>query len=135
MKTFYVREQATGEKITSPGEVYESLKNLGQADQESVWIIGYSAQNREIYRECVFLGGVAASIVDPKIVFKRLLLRDCAHFIMVHNHPGGNPQPSDADHALTQQLKFGGKLLAIDLLDHLIIGENTYYSMQEHSGI
>ena len=121
MKTFYVREQSTGKLIHNPAEVALSFASLANADQESLWVIGCNGANKEIYRECIFLGGGNASIVDSRILFKRLLMKDCSSFILVHNHPGGSTEPSEADKSLTKRIISGAEILGLTFLDHLII--------------
>lgn len=73
-------------------------------------------------------GGISACLVDPKIVFATALKGKASGIIMAHNHPSGNLKPSNADIALTEKLKEGGKLLDIQVLDHLIVTPQTFYS-------
>ena len=127
----YIKEKASGERINKPEQVFEILKNIGSADQESVWLIGLNTANKEIFRDCIFLGGLNSAAVDPKIFFRRLLNSGCCSFIMAHNHPSGSLNPSPEDVKLTEQLKQGAKILDLEFLDHLIIGENHFYSMKE----
>ena len=135
MKTFYVRERASGSRISCAQEVWEENRAIGWADQETAWIIGYNGKNREIYRECLFMGGAGASIVDPSIVFKRLLVKDCRSFILLHNHPSDDPDPSNSDREITRRLLKGAEILGIKFLDHIIICEQGFYSFQEHGGL
>ena len=130
-KKYYVREEAQA-KVSSPQDVYASLKPITNADQESIWVLGYSIGNVEIYRECIFLGGIDACNCDPRILFKRLLTHDCSAFIMVHNHPGGTSGPSEEDKSVTKRLKDGGAILGIIMLDALIVSDLGYYSFKEH---
>lgn len=130
-KSFYVSEKATAKKISSAQDVYENLKDIGNADQETFWVIGYTAGNIEVYRECVFIGGINSATIDPKIIFKRLLINDCSRFIISHNHPGGEVMPSEADLYITRKLVLGGELLGIMLFDHIIIGQDKYFSFSE----
>jgi DNA repair protein RadC len=127
--TFYVKERAISKKIIeSPREVYKRMKNLTKADQESFWVIAFNHSNKEIYHECLFIGGIAQVVVDPIIIFKRLFTIGASSFIVVHNHPGGNCIPSDNDKSTTDKIKDISKIVGIKLLDHIIISDDGYYS-------
>jgi DNA repair protein RadC len=73
-------------------------------------------------------GGITATVVDPRLIFKKALEESAVSIIISHNHPSGSPQPSKADEALTQKIKEGAGLLDIRLLDHIIVGEKGYFS-------
>jgi DNA repair protein RadC len=76
-------------------------------------------------------GGVTGTVVDPKLIFATAIKANACGFIMAHNHPSGNLQPSQADIDLTKRMKEGGKLLEIQLLDHIIITTEGYFSFTE----
>jgi DNA repair protein RadC len=77
-------------------------------------------------------GGIASTLVDSRIIFKKALqTKGCCSVILAHNHPSGSVQPSSADKDLTQKIKNGGKLMEISVLDHLIIGDKTYFSFAD----
>ena len=76
-------------------------------------------------------GGLAASIVEPRIVFRRAILANAASIICVHNHPSGNPEPSREDVQITAQLAEAGRVLGIPLQDHIIIAGDGYTSLAE----
>ena len=130
MKTFYIRESATGKKIAGAEDVYESIKEIGKADQETLWVIGYSGNNTENYRECIFMGGMNHATVDMKILFKRLLTHDCHSFTITHNHPSNDCTPSENDKTLTRAIELAALTLDIKFLDHLIICESNYLSFR-----
>jgi len=132
MITLRVKETATGGQINSPRDVYESIKEIGQADQETFWVIGYNEIHKEVFRKCLFMGGINHTTVDPKIVFKRLLLYGASSWIALHNHPSGKAYPSTDDLVITENLRKGSEILGLKMLDHLIIGDNTFYSFAEH---
>jgi DNA repair protein RadC len=73
-------------------------------------------------------GGITATIVDPRLIFKKALEESAVSIIISHNHPSGSPQPSKADEALTQKIKEGAGYLDIRLLDHIIVGDKGYFS-------
>jgi DNA repair protein RadC len=76
-------------------------------------------------------GGVSGTVADPKIIFSSALKANCSSLILVHNHPSGNLQPSQADLKLTNNLVQAGKYLEIPVLDHLIISSESYFSMSD----
>jgi len=82
-----------------------------------------------VHREVVAIGTVDASIVHPREVFRPALEHAASAVILVHNHPSGNAEPSKADKQITKQLKEAGKLMGIELLDHVIVTESGYRSV------
>jgi DNA repair protein RadC len=76
-------------------------------------------------------GGQAGTVADPKKIFKMALDQNAAYIILCHNHPSGNLRPSDADIRLTRKMKEAGQLLDLPVLDHLIIGDEKYYSFAD----
>jgi DNA repair protein RadC len=119
-------------KFTDPAVVFEEVQALKDADQESLWVLGVDAKNKVRCKTMIHLGGLDNCSVDPKIVFKRLIVSSSTSFILVHNHPSGNPEPSHDDIRLTTALKEGSKILDIKFLDHVIVGE-TYFSFRERN--
>ncbi|HXF83400.1 MAG TPA: JAB domain-containing protein, partial [bacterium] len=79
----------------------------------------------------VAVGGLASAPVHPREVFKDAIRRSAAAVILVHNHPSGDPEPSRDDLLITEQLRAAGRLVGIEVLDHLIIGERTFVSLRE----
>ncbi len=132
---FYVKEAPIDKRqINCPQVIYERMKELAKADQESFWSIGFNGRNKEIYHECLFIGGIDQCLVDYRILFKRLLVVGASTFIIVHNHPGGDcAPPSKEDINLTYQIERGSKILGLGFLDHIIISDDGYYSFKEHS--
>ena len=130
----YNRTEPDGPKVTQAIDLVKFLRPLYDPDlevRERFFIVGVSRSNN--IRSCfeVGAGGCAGCVVDPKLVFSRLLLDNCAAFVCSHNHPSGNPAPSMADKNLTRTLKDGGKLLDIAMLDHIIITSDKYKSFAE----
>ena len=77
------------------------------------------------------IGDLTRSIVTPRESFKAAILASACSLIFAHNHPSGDPEPSEADITVTNTLKDAGKLLGIPVFDHIIVGNNTYYSFKE----
>jgi DNA repair protein RadC len=100
-------------------------------DREQFLICGLDAKHRVIGINIVSIGSLTLAIVHPREVFKALILMNAAAFLCVHNHPSSDPTPSPEDRVLTQRLRHGAELLGITLLDHLVLGEASYYSFAD----
>jgi DNA repair protein RadC len=84
-----------------------------------------------IAKETISIGSLSASIVHPRELFKAAIKRSSASIIVAHNHPSGNPIPSSEDIQITKRLVESGNIIGIDVLDHIIIGGNQFYSLKE----
>ncbi len=121
-------------QITSSKDAYELLAvQVEDLPHEEFWILLLNRANRVIAREQISAGGIAGTVVDPKVIFNKALSHLASSIILCHNHPSGNLRPSQADRAITKKLKEAGKLLDIAVLDHLIIAGNRYYSFADES--
>lgn len=122
---------ASNIKISSPESVLKLVKNrLKGKKKEHFLIVLLDIRNHPIDVRTVSIGSLDSSIVHPREVFKEAISYSAASVIFVHNHPSGDPEPSGDDIQLTRQLAEAGKLLGIEVLDHLIICDNTYLSMK-----
>jgi DNA repair protein RadC len=99
--------------------------------QEEFKIMLLNRANRVLGIVDISQGGMSGTVVDPKVVFAAAIKSASSQIILVHNHPSGNLKPSEADINLTRKLKEGGKLLDIEVLDHLIITKDGYLSLAE----
>ncbi|WP_113387191.1 RadC family protein, partial [Bacillus pumilus] len=90
-----------------------------------------NTKNQVLHKHTVFIGSLNSSIVHPREIFKEAFKRSAASFICVHNHPSGDPTPSREDIEVTQRLFECGKLIGIQLLDHLVIGDQKFVSLKE----
>lgn len=119
-------------KITSSLEVFELLKpDLMDISHEEFWVLLLNRANRVIKKQLISQGGVAGTVADPKIIFKMALEELASGIILAHNHPSGNLTPSQADIELTKKLKEAGKLLEVQVLDHVIIANQKYFSFAD----
>ncbi|PKP03020.1 MAG: hypothetical protein CVU14_02435, partial [Bacteroidetes bacterium HGW-Bacteroidetes-9] len=98
---------------------------------EGFWVLCLNRANRRISLQNVSEGGQAGTVADPKKIFKMALDQNAASIILCHNHPSGNLKPSDADIRLTKKLKDAGLMLDMPVIDHLIIGDEKYYSFAD----
>ncbi|MBB5324568.1 DNA repair protein RadC [Anoxybacillus tepidamans] len=99
--------------------------------QEHFVAIYLNTKNQVIHRKTVFIGSLNASIVHPREVFKEAIKRSAASIICAHNHPSGDPTPSREDIEVTRRLAECGRIIGIELLDHLIIGDQKFISLKE----
>jgi DNA repair protein RadC len=100
-------------------------------EQEHFVCLYLNTKNQVIARETIFKGSLNASIVHPREVFKEAFRRSASSIICLHNHPSGDPTPSREDIEVTKRLVECGKIIGIELLDHIIIGEHKYVSLKE----
>ena len=124
---FYFGEPAEGAAFLMP--------RLRYAAKEQFVVILLDAKNKVIGTEVVSEGSLSTSIVHPRDVFQPAILQNAAAIAVAHNHPSGDPTPSAEDRELTQTLLEAGRALCIPVLDHLIIGDGTYYSFEEDGAL
>jgi len=119
-------------QIRSSKDAFELLApHLSDKKNEEFWII-YLKKNRVGGTVQISQGGLDASLVDIRLLMKLLLEKEATAFIMAHNHPSGNQQPSESDIQLTGRVKEAAKLMNLQLLDHLIVTGKDYYSFIDH---
>ncbi|MED3791058.1 DNA repair protein RadC [Niallia alba] len=117
--------------IRSPEDAYNYLNEMKYLHQEHFVVIGLNTKSEVLFKETVFIGSLNASIVHPRETFKHLIRRSCASAIVAHNHPSGQPDPSREDIEVTKRLSEAGKIIGIDILDHIIVGAQSYISLKE----
>ena len=122
--------------VRSPKDVYDLVRaDMEFLQVEHFDVIGLSTKNHVIFKENISIGSLNASIVHPREAFKGLIRRSCAACILVHNHPSSDASPSEEDILLTKKLVECGKLIGIEVLDHIIVGADGggYTSLKEQS--
>ena len=118
--------------IRSPQDVANLLSaEMGFLDQEHLRVLVMSTKNEVKGIHEVYIGNVNASIIRVAELFRPAIRENCPSMIVVHNHPSGDPSPSVDDILVTRKIVSGGKMLDIELLDHIIIGGQGYVSMKE----
>lgn len=118
--------------IGSPQDAYNFMRSrLEHLQVEEFHVIGLNTKNTVVFENTVSIGSLNSSIVTPRETFQMLIRRHCAGAIVAHNHPSGEPKPSNEDISLTETLSESGKILGIPILDHVIIGHGKYYSFKE----
>ena len=119
--------------LSCPQDVAELLMpRLRYAVKEQFIVILLNGKNKVIGTEVISEGSLSSSIVHPREVYASALLHHAAAIMVAHNHPSGDPKPSDEDREITSLLVRSGKVLGIPLVDHIVIGDGTYYSFQEN---
>ena len=123
-------------KLTSPDIVFEYFKDkLFDKKQEYFYCLYLNEKKELIERKLLFMGTVNKSLVHPREIFKEAYLLSASSIICMHNHPSGNPNPSSDDIILTTSLKEIGKIQKIPIVDHIIFGNNSYYSFYENNNL
>ena len=117
--------------IRRASDAYDYLKTLALYSEENLVVLCLSTKNKIICQKLVSKGTLNSSLVHPREVFKQAIHVHAASILILHNHPSGDPTPSTEDTNVTARLKECGKLLGIDLLDHIIIGDGKYESLKE----
>lgn len=118
--------------IRSAADVAEHMSGLMQhLDREEVWVLLLDTKHRVLGTHVVSVGHLSGAPVHPRELYKEAIRRSAAAVIVVHNHPSGDPTPSADDVALTRRLRQVGEVVGIELLDHVIIGDNTHVSLRE----
>lgn len=125
-------DQDARPRISGSRDCFEILKaHLQDINHEEFWILLLNRGNRMIKKHQISQGGVAGTVADPKIIFKLALEGLASGIILAHNHPSGNLTASQADIELTKKIKEAGKLLEIQVLDHLIVAGQKYFSFAD----
>ncbi len=126
----------TGKPVTvrQGKEVYEHVRHYAHGlDREHFWILTLNARHQITGKELISVGSLDASIVHPREIFKNCIKKSAKAIILVHNHPSGDPTPSDEDINVTKRLIDAGRLLGIHVLDHVVVAEGSYVSIRELS--
>lgn len=116
----------------TPKDVWQELKDIRDNKKEHFVIFFLDARNQEIKREIISVGSLNANLVHPREVFEPAIRHTAAQIIVAHNHPSDDVEPSEEDKTITQRLLESGKILGIDIIDHIIVTKNNYFSFKEH---
>jgi DNA repair protein RadC len=123
-------------QIKSSRDVFELMQvDLADLQHEEFWIILLSRSNHLIRKMSVSEGGLAGTIADPRKIFRFALQHAANAIILCHNHPSGSVQPSEADISITKKIHQGAKLIDLSVLDHVIIGDEQFYSFADEGMI
>lgn len=111
------------------------MQDMRTRDIETTIVVFLDNRCRLIRYEELFIGTISSCVANPREILKRALQYDAACFILIHNHPSGDPTPSEADLVLTERVKEAGELVGIGLVDHIILGDCQYVSLHERGHI
>lgn len=118
--------------VCSPQDGYELLKQfLDDKDREHFIVVSLDTKNQPVSINVCHIGSLNASIVHPREVMKSAILSNAASIIVGHNHPSGKTEPSREDIEVTKRLVEAGKVIGIEVLDHIIVGDETFTSLKE----
>lgn len=118
-------------RFNSPAQIYELFIDLRLEAKELFIVLHLDGKNRIVCFEIVSVGSLNQAIVHPREVFKSALLSSAAALLLVHNHPTGDPSPSQEDMVITKRLVEVGELIGIRVLDHIIVGDGGFVSFVE----
>ena len=117
--------------ISTTKEVLAQLTEVRENKKEHLVALYLNARSQLIHKETISMGTLTANLVHPREVFEPAIKYFAAHIVVVHNHPSGNPEPSEDDLLITKRLTEAGKILGIDIMDHIIVAKTSYFSFKE----
>ncbi len=122
----------SNKKITSPQDVADIFIPLIKDEaKEQFIVVCLNSANKIIKHEIISIGNLNSSVVHPREIFKVAIENNSASIILMHNHPSGNPEPSNEDISITKKIVESGKIMDIPVFDHIIIAGNTFTSFVE----
>jgi DNA repair protein RadC len=120
-------------KITGSQDAYKLMVPLiGDLVHEEFWIMLMNRSNRCIRKQKISQGGISGTVIDIRLILKYAVEQLASSMIICHNHPSGNLQPSEADNKITRKITESAKIMDIQLLDHIIIADNSYFSYADN---
>ena len=130
MGQLVVKEQPAG--VFSPKTVWDMMMDRTKNIKQEYFVVFYlDTQNSLMFVNTVSVGTLNSSLIHPREVFAPALEKRCSHIIVAHNHPSGSLEPSLEDLAITKRLQDAGKILGIEVVDHVLVTDNNYKSFKE----
>ena len=117
--------------INSPEDVAKEITHIKENKKENFVVLYLDARNKLIYKETVSIGSLNANLVHPREVFEPAVRYLAAQIVLAHNHPSGDPEPSEDDLVLTKKLVESGKILGIEVFDHIIVVKDGFFSFKD----
>ena len=117
--------------IVTPKDAVAQLTDLRHNKKEHFIALYLNARNQLVHKETISMGTLNANLVHPREVFEPALKHSAAGIMVAHNHPSGDPKPSEDDLEITKRLAEAGKMMGVELLDHVIIAANSHFSFKE----
>ena len=135
-KRIYIKKNEKREKLSDPKSIWETSRHLFiNLKQEHFYCLYFNNKQELLERKLLFMGTINQSITHPREVFKEAYRLSASSIVCMHNHPSGDLTPSRADISFTEKLIKIGQLQGIPILDHIIVGEDEYYSFYENNNI
>lgn len=132
-RVYLFSEKEDKVSIKNGYEIYAKFKYLQKTEkQENLIVVLLDNKNQLINSKTIFKGSLNISIAHPREIFKYAINHNAAFIIVVHNHPSGDPKPSASDQEFTNQIIKTGEIVGIPVIDHIIIGNNKYYTFKEN---
>ncbi len=120
-------------RLNEPGSIAAYyMESLRHETKEKLLLAMFDAKSSLLGDEIISVGTVTNSLVSPREIFLKALEYGAVHIVLLHNHPSGDPAPSDADLVVTKRVEDSGRMLGVALADHIIIGDNRYISFREN---
>jgi len=126
-----IYDPKTAPKIGTAEDAYKQLTDIKDATKEIFIAFYLNTKNKIIAREIISIGILNASLIHPRELYRGAILHNAQNIILAHNHPSGDPTPSTQDIDVTKLMRQAGELIGIELLDHIIVGHDTYKSLKE----
>lgn len=123
------------ERISTPQDVLREVSSLKTKNKEYAVALYLNGRQELIHKQVVSIGSTNFNYLEPRDVFGPALNLPAPYIILAHNHPSGNPEASQDDRHVTKRVQESGKLLGIELIDHIVVGKNGYYSFREAGGV
>lgn len=124
----HLKESAAA--VTGPDKLFDRIGKIDiNYDQENFLVFAFNTRQQVISVDKLFIGGLDSMVIDPRTIFRKVLIANAASFLVAHNHPSGQLEPSDEDLAATRKLRAAAKMLHITFCDHVIFNKTEYYSL------
>jgi DNA repair protein RadC len=130
-KRLFQNKKVAISQLLNPKDVFDSLKDITQSKKEHFVVFFLDSRNQQIHREIISVGTINASLVHPREVFEPAVKYLSVQVILAHNHPSGDLEPSEEDLTVNKRLVEAGKLLGIEVLDHIIVTKDSFISFKE----
>ncbi len=118
-------------RLMTPEDVLREVDDIRDKSREYLIALYLNARRELVKKQAITIGSLNQNIVEPRDVFNEALILPCAFVILVHNHPSGNPNPSEDDKIVSKKLAAAGQLLGISIIDHIIVAKKEYFSFRE----
>ena len=119
--------------LLTPEDIWKELKDIRSNKKEHFIVFFLDSRNQEIKREVISIGSLNTNLVHPREVFEPAVRNLAAQIIVAHNHPSGNPEPSEDDLIVTRRLVEAGKIMGIEVIDHIIVTKTKFLSFKNHN--